>query len=117
MWECIVEHSDSMYGSETPNQIHIDPPFPNLGSFTLCNLVLAYSVYQDDAESMLVRLSRNAGNYYYMHKSILGVLLTSYPKLSTTIQFGYKYFDYYFECPTQDQYKQLILKRPKIKLK
>ena len=119
MWRTpIVEYAD-LESSETDceaQHVAVDPPFTNLDSFSLCTTVLAYLVYQEDVRPLLVSLSRNSAFYYLTHEPFLRILLKPYPKLSSTLQFGFKFFDFDRCFPTLEQFRQLRLEDENAKL-
>ena len=65
------------------------PPFPNLVSFNVSALVLAYLAYEDEVSYLLTLLSRNAVLYGKAHRHLLEVFLVKWvPPVSQAIQFG-----------------------------
>ena len=74
----------------------VKPPFPKLPVFNVSALILSFTGYRDDMETLLNLLSHNSAKYMAIHSNILAAFLLPWiPDTAfTEVEFGGSVYDY-----------------------
>ena len=88
----------------------VDVPFRALPSFNCAAIILSYVDYDIEVKDLLLNLSKNTGNYYVNHRTVLDGFLSRTPPLIKQKPFGKSEFApeveehlVDFEFPTRDE--------------
>ena len=66
----------------------VKPPLTRLPSFNTNAIILGFTVYSNEIEQWLNRLSKNAQKYFNSHEKILRAFLVLKPELRGEVRFG-----------------------------